>query len=159
MLDLVWRGAVIGIGATVLMDIWLLILSRFPGESLPNWAPVGRWFWHLPRGRVFHNSIATAEPYDQELALGWICHYLVGILYGIILVLIMGPSWLARPSFLPAWIFAILTIAAGWFLLQPGLGIGWAASKTPNPTKVRILGLVAHSFFGLGLFGTALIIR
>jgi Protein of unknown function (DUF2938) len=158
MFDLLWRGAVIGIGATILMDIWAVILSRVPGESLPNWAPVGRWFFHLPRGTVFHPSIGAAEPYEQELALGWIFHYLVGILYGIILVLILGAPWLARPTFLPAWIFAIITIAAGWFLLQPGLGIGWAASKTPNPSKVRVLGLVAHTFFGIGLYGTALIL-
>jgi hypothetical protein len=153
MFDLLWRGAVIGIGATILMDIWAIVLSRVPGESPPNWAPVGRWFFHLTRGTVFHASIGAAEPYEQELALGWLCHYLVGILYGIILVLIMGQAWLARP------IFAILTIAAGWFLLQPGLGIGWAASKTPNPTKTRVLGLVAHTFFGIGLWGTALILE
>ena len=42
---------------------------------------------------------------------------------------------------------------------QPGLGIGWAASKTPNPTKVRALNLLAHTVFGLGLWLTALLIR
>jgi hypothetical protein len=159
MSDLLWRGVILGVGATIVMDLWLVILSRIPGESLPDWAPVGRWFWHLPRGRVFHDSIALAEPYDGELALGWTCHYLVGILYGVILAVIMGPTWLAHPTFLPAWVFAIVTIAAGWFLLQPGLGLGWAAAKTANPTKVRLLGLVAHSFFGIGLYGTALLIR
>lgn len=71
----------------------------------------------------------------------------------------MGPGWLAHPTFWPAWIFAIITIAAGWFLLQPGLGVGWAASKTQNPTKVRILGLVAHTVFGIGLYGTALLLE
>lgn len=157
MIDLLWRGAVIGIGATVLMDIWAIILSRFPGQGLPNWAPVGRWVWHLQHGKVFHQSIRTAAPYQHEQALGWAFHYLVGLLYGIILVLIMGRGWLAHPTFLPAWIWGIVTIAAGWFLLQPGLGIGWAASKTPNPTMTRILGLVAHTVFGFGLFGTALL--
>jgi hypothetical protein len=66
---------------------------------------------------------------------------------------------LAEPTFLPAWIWGIVTIAGGWFLLQPGLGIGWAASKTPNPAKVRLLGLVAHTIFGFGLYATALLIR
>lgn len=51
-----------------------------------------------------------------------------------------------------------MTVAAGWFLLQPGLGIGWAASKTPNPNKVRALNLAAHTVFGLGLWLTALLI-
>jgi hypothetical protein len=159
MIDIFWRSVVIGIGATVLMDIWAIVLAKATGGSLPNWAPVGRWFWHLGKGKVFHDDIGKAAPYEHELALGWIGHYAVGILYGILLVLIAGSGWLAEPTFLPAWIWAIVTVGAGWFLLQPGLGIGWAASKTPNPAKVRFLNLVSHTVFGFGLYATALIIR
>jgi hypothetical protein len=159
MFDIFWRSVVIGIGATVLMDIWAIVLAKATGGSLPNWAPVGRWFWHLGKGKVFHDDIGKAAPYEHELALGWIGHYAVGILYGILLVLIAGSGWLAEPTFLPAWIWAIVTVGAGWFLLQPGLGIGWAASKTPNPAKVRFLNLVSHTVFGFGLYATALIIR
>ena len=81
---------------------------------------------------------------------------MIGIIYGIVFAILAGPAWLAAPTFLPAWIFAILTVAAGWFLFQPGLGLGWAASKTPNPSKVRALNLVAHTVFGIGMWGTAL---
>lgn len=158
MLDLVWYGALIGIGATVAMDIWAIVLSKFPGESSPNWAPVGRWFCHLLRGTIFHRDIGASEPHPRELAVGWIGHYAVGVLYGVIFLLLMGRGWLAHPTFLPAWIWGIITVAAGWFLLQPGLGIGWAASKTPNPTKVRVMNLVAHSWFALGMYGTALVV-
>jgi hypothetical protein len=159
MFDIFWRSVVIGIGATVLMDIWAIILAKATGGSLPNWAPVGRWFWHLAKGKVFHDDIGKAAPYEHELALGWIGHYAVGILYGILLVLITGRGWLAEPTFLPAWLWAIVTVGAGWFVLQPGLGIGWAASKTPNPGKVRFFNLVSHTVFGFGLYATALIIR
>jgi hypothetical protein len=159
MSELIWRGVIIGIGATVLMDIWAIVLHRVFGQPRANWAPVGRWFFHLRKGTVFHDSIASAEPYDHELALGWVSHYAVGILYGVLLALFVGQAWFADPTFLPAWIWGILTVGAGWFLLQPGLGIGWAASKTPNPTKVRVLNLVAHTVFALGLWGTALLIR
>ncbi|MEW9304368.1 DUF2938 domain-containing protein [Labrys neptuniae] len=159
MFELFWRGVAIGVGATILMDLWAILLHKFFGENLPNWAPVGRWFWHLKEGRVFHDDIGKAAPYAHELALGWIGHYVVGILYGVILVVFAGGAWLANPTFLPAWILGIVTVGAGWFLLQPGLGIGWAASKTPSPTKVRLLNLVAHTVFAIGLWGTALIIR
>lgn len=159
MLELVWRGAIIGLGATFAMDIWAIILATVFKQPKANWAPVGRWFYHLRFGRIFHDTIATAEPYRHELALGWISHYAVGIAYGILLALFVGPAWFAEPTFLPAWIWGIVTVAAGWFLLQPGLGIGWAASKTPNPTKVRALNLLAHTVFGLGLWLTALLIR
>ena len=120
---------------------------------------VGRWFWHLKDGTVFHDDIGKAEPYAGELALGWIGHYAVGILYGVILALVMGAGWFAAPTFLPAWILGIVTVGAGWFLLQPGLGIGVAASKLPNANTVRALNLVAHTIFALGLYGTALLLR
>jgi hypothetical protein len=113
---------------------------------------------HVFRGRVFHDAIADAEPVAGDLRLGWALHYGVGLVYGVALAAIMGRAWLAAPSFAPAWIFAILTISAGWFLLQPGMGLGWAASRTPNPWKVRGLGLAAHTAFGLGLWGTALVV-
>ncbi|MFN3831839.1 MAG: DUF2938 domain-containing protein [Allorhizobium sp.] len=158
MWELIWRGALIGFGATVAMDIWAIILTTVFKQSKPNWAPVGRWFYHLKSGRVFHDSIANAEPYSQELTLGWISHYAVGIAYGIMLALMLGHAWLAEPTLLPAWIWGIVTVAAGWFLLQPGLGLGWAASKTPNPNKIRALNLAAHTVFGLGLWLTALLI-
>lgn len=158
MAVLLLKGALIGLGATLLMDLWALVLARLPGQSAPNWAPVGRWFRHLPRGVVFHDDIARAEASPNDLRAGWIAHYAVGILYGVLFAVIAGPGWFAAPRFLPAWIFALLTIAAGWFLLQPGMGLGWAASRTANPAKVRILGLVAHTVFGLGLYLTALLI-
>lgn len=156
--EILWRGVAMGVGGTVFMDIWAIVLHRAFGQPAANWGPVGRWFWHLPKGTVFHDSIAIAEPHANEVAIGWIAHYAVGILYGVLLALIVPPGWFAAPTFLLPFIVGIVTVAAGWFLLQPGLGIGWAASKTPNPNKVRALNLVAHTIFALGMFVTALAI-
>lgn len=159
MLDLLWRGALIGVGATALIDIWAILLAALFGLPRPNWGMVGRWVWHLRDGKVFHDDIGKAQPYAHELALGWAFHYLVGLVYGVILVLATGAAWLTAPTFLPAFILGIVTVGAGWFLLAPGMGAGWAASKTPNPTKTRVLNLISHTVFAIGLFGTALLIR
>ncbi|MET2827864.1 DUF2938 domain-containing protein [Mesorhizobium shangrilense] len=158
MLDVLLRAVAIGIGATVLMDLWAILLNKAFGQAKPNWAPVGRWVWHL-RDKVFHDDIGQAAPYRHELALGWAFHYFVGIVYGIILVAVAGAGWLAAPTFLPAFILGIVTVGAGWFLLAPGMGAGWAASKRPNPMQIRALNLVSHTIFALGLYGTALLIR
>lgn len=159
MLHTILIGALIGIGGTVAMDVWAVILWKAFGQSAPNWAPVGRWTWHLQRGTVFHDRISNAEPYAGEQALGWAFHYVVGIVYGIVLAVVMGQTWLAAPTFLPAFVWGILTVGAGWFLLQPGLGLGWAASKTPNPPKARMMNLAGHTVFALGMWGTALVLR
>jgi hypothetical protein len=157
-MELLLKGVVIGIGATVLMDLWAVFLWKVFRQARPNWGPVGRWFWHLKNGTVFHNDIAKAEPYAHEHALGWIGHYAVGILYGVILALLAGADWFASPTFLPAWILGLVTVGAGWFLLQPGLGLGVAASKLPNANTVRVFNLISHTVFALGLYGTALLI-
>jgi len=158
MSEILWRSVVIGIGATALMDVWALFLHAAIGQPLPNWGFVGRWVWHLRRGKVFHDDIAAAEPFASEMALGWVFHYAVGIAYALILVAIVGTDWLVAPRFLPAWIWGLVTVGAGWFLLAPGLGAGWALAKTPNPGKGRLLNLIAHTVFALGLYGTALVL-
>ena len=158
MFDIFWRAIAIGTGATVLMDLWAIFLHKAFGQPRPNWGPVGRWVWHLG-DKVFHDDIGNAAPYAQEKALGWGFHYFVGIVYGIILVVLAGAGWLAAPTFLPAFILGIVTVGAGWFLLAPGMGAGWAASKRPNPMQIRALNLVSHTVFALGLWGTALLTR
>ena len=51
-----------------------------------------------------------------------------------------------------ALIVGIVTVAAGWFIMSPGMGNGIAASRAPNPWKVRGLQLAAHVVFGFGLY-------
>ncbi|HSG03985.1 MAG TPA: DUF2938 domain-containing protein [Marinobacterium sp.] len=147
-------GILMGIGGTVAMDIWALIQHWVFKMPLPNWGNPGRWFAHLPT--IFHEDISKLPEVKNEVAIGWAFHYAVGIIYGIAWILIAGEDWIANPTFLPLWIFALVTIAAGWFLLHPGMGLGWALSKTPTPWKGRFLGLVAHTVFGLGMWLPAL---
>lgn len=151
-MDLLWIGVLMGIGGTLAMDVWAMALNRAVGLPLPNWGNVGRWAAHVPRGTVFHDSIADATPVARETGIGWAVHYGVGIVYGVVFLLFAGQGWLAAPSFLPIWIFSILTIAAGWFLLQPGMGLGWALGRTETPWKGRALGLLAHTAFALGMW-------
>jgi len=155
MLDLFWLGIVMGLGGTVAMDLWGLLLHLAAGMPKPAWRNPGRWVAHLPRGRVFHDSIATAEPVPGEVAIGWAFHYVVGAIYGVAFLLLAGRGWLADPVFLPLWIVSLVTIAAGWVLLHPGMGLGWALSRTPTPWKGRAMGLVAHTVFARGMWAAA----
>ncbi|CAI3933296.1 unnamed protein product [Commensalibacter communis] len=158
MMSLIIDGIIIGIGATIVLDIWDVIFGSLPGQSRANWAPIGRWVWNLKDGKLFNDTIDELTPYKHELALGWIFHYAVGIIYGVIFALYGGYEWFANPTFLPVWIWGIITLGAGWFILQPGLGLGFAASKLPNAWTVRVLGLVAHTFFAVGMYATALLL-
>jgi hypothetical protein len=153
---LIGYGTVLGVVATLAMDIWALILHVVAKQNRPNWRPAGRWFVAVSRGRFLHENIAALEPHRQENLIGWTGHYAVGILYGIVFAAIVGTGWQQAPTFLPAFVFGIVTVGAGWFIMQPGMGLGLAASKTPNPHKVRGLNLAGHTIFALGLYGAGI---
>lgn len=158
MQEFIIRSIIIGAGATALLDLWNIILNKLFKVPAPNWAMVGRWFAHAAKGQFTHDNIGQAPAIKRELAIGWIAHYVVGMLFAASVLLIWGLEWALAPTLLPALIVGVLTVGCGWFILQPGMGLGVAAAKLPNPTEVRVRGTIAHVVFGLGLYGTALLI-
>lgn len=143
--------ALIGIGATAVMDAWLLLLRRLGVTSL-SFALVGRWVGHLARGTIVHPAIAEAAPIPGELALGWLTHYGVGIVFAGLLVAAQGIAWMGEPTVLPAIAVGVATVAAPWFVMQPAMGAGFAASRTPTPWKNCLRSLANHAVFGVGLY-------
>ena len=119
---------------------------------------VGHWVFRLNSGTVFHDYITVELAFSYENFMGWVFHYLVGLIYGVIFVVVIGEQWLSEPTFMPVWLYAIATISAGWFLLSPRLGLGMALANTENPFKGRFMGPLSHSIFGLGMWFGALTI-
>jgi Protein of unknown function (DUF2938) len=154
--NLMMRAVLIGAGATAVMDIWAVIQKRLLGVPLLNFAMVGRWIGHLPRGQFTHNKIIEAPPIAGELAIGWSAHYIIGIVFAAALLSICGLEWASQPTLLPALIVGVVTVAAPFFIMQPGMGAGIAASKTPQPNIARLRSLIAHTSFGVGLYLAAL---
>jgi hypothetical protein len=156
-LDFVLRAALIGIGATAVLDLWAQFSTRVFGVPAPNWGLVGRWIGYFSRGRFAHESIARAAPIRGELMIGWCAHYAIGIFYAALLLAIWGLDWARHPSPLPPLIVSLVALVAPFFIMQPGMGAGVAASKTPNPNAARLRSIVAHLVFGIGLYGSALL--
>ena len=50
-MHLLFSIVLIGVGATLVMDMWTLLLKRL-GVTTLNYAMVGRWAGHLLRGRL-----------------------------------------------------------------------------------------------------------
>lgn len=147
----------IGIGATAIMDTWLLLLRRM-GVPILNFAFVGRWVGHLFRGQFAHTAIAKAAPIRGELAWGWLTHYAVGVAFATVLVGIQGAAWVHHPTLLPALAVGICTVAAPLLVMQPAMGAGFAASRTATPLRNCLRSLVNHTVFGFGLYLSALAI-
>lgn len=152
------RVALIGIGATAAMDLWVLLLKRLNVPTL-SFALVGRWVGHMARGRFAHDAIARAAPVHGELALGWLAHYLIGIAFAGVLVAVAGMEWTRAPLLLPALGVGVLTVAAPWFVMQPAMGAGIASSRTAAPAGNRVKSLANHTVFGAGLYLAALTLQ
>jgi hypothetical protein len=150
-------GAVaIGIGATLVMDLWNLFLKRsFRVPSL-NYCLLGRWLRHMPGGTLRHANIAAAPQKAHECTVGWVAHYTIGVVFALVFVVLASNDWLARPTVLPALLYGIGTVVFPFFIMQPSLGLGIAASRTPNPMQARLKSLATHTVFGLGLYICAL---
>jgi hypothetical protein len=153
--ELVSRVVVIGVGATVVMDLWALLLRQLGIPSL-NFAFLGRWLGHLPQGRWTHESIAKAAPVRGESVIGWCAHYSIGITFAAILLAAFGLQWARSPSLFPALFIGIVTVLAPLLVLQPALGAGIASSKTATPVFNCLKSLVTHTVFGFGLYLAAL---
>lgn len=143
---------VIGLGATAVLDAWAIARRHAFGTPPPDYGLVGRWIAHMPRGRFRHESIKTAAPVHGELAIGWVFHYLVGIVFAAALLGTWGVAWVRSPAIVPALIVGIGSVAAPFLVMQPGMGAGVAARRTPNPRAARLQSLVSHTVFGLGLY-------
>ncbi len=149
------RAMLIGVGATLGMDLWALLLRQFGVRSM-NFAFLGRWVGHLPRRHWMHASIEKSAPVRGELALGWATHYSIGITFAALLLAIFGLKWARSPSLLPALVVGIVTVVAPLLILQPAMGAGVASSKTPRPVFSSLKSLVTHTVFGCGLYLAAL---
>lgn len=153
--DTLWRAVAIGVGASLLMDLWNLFLKLAFGIPSLNYCLLGRWLGHMPRGTFRHASIARAQQVPGECMAGWIAHYTIGIGLAVGFLLIVSPRWLLAPTLLPAVLWGVVTVVFPMFVMQPALGFGVAASKTPNPAQARLKSLATHTVFGAGLYACA----
>ena len=148
----------IGLGATLITDLWALFLKHTFKIAAPNYCLVGRWLRYMPEGIFRHSSIASVPQKSGECAVGWIAHYMIGITFAIAFVIFVGNNWLQYPTLMPAIVFGVVTVSAPFFIMQPAFGLGLAASKTSNPTQARLRSFMNHTAFGVSLYLFGLLI-
>lgn len=154
-IEFLLRTLMIGVGATLMMDLWALLLRQIGIPSL-NFALLGRWIGHLRHGQWTHDSIARATPVPGELLIGWTAHYAIGISFALLLLSTFGLKWARTPSLLPALLIGVVTVLAPLLILQPAMGAGIASTNTPTPILSSLKSLVTHTVYGLGLYLAAL---
>ncbi len=146
------QGVLIGVIATIGMDIWAAIVKFLFRLPTADWAMVGRWFGHMPRGVFVHHPISVSAPIPNELAVGWIGHYVTGVVYGLAYLYIVQVLLSSGPSLISALVFGLATLVAPWLIMQPAMGAGVFATLTPRPIVIRLVNLSMHAVFGASLY-------
>lgn len=157
-IEFLTRAVTIGIGGTIIMDLWAILLKRLFSVPSLDYRLVGRWVLYMPQGKFRHDNILKTTSVSGELALGWFTHYVIGIVFAALLLLLAGMQWTQNPTILPALAVGIISVAAPFFIMQPCFGFGIAASKTPAPTTARLRSLMTHTVLGVGFYLSALLI-
>ena len=147
------KGLVIGVLATLMMDMWALLLKHGFHVAVTDWAMVGRWVGYFPRGRFFHSPIAASPAIPHERVLGWCVHYATGIVYSLLYLGILQYVLHIGPTLFSAVIFGLTTLVSPWLIMQPGMGAGVFSVNAPKPWTARLKSISMHVVFAAGLYG------
>jgi len=148
------EALVVGIIATLATDLWLW-LPQIVGVPPANWALVGRWVAWMPRG-VFVHRIAATPSIRGELVIGWGFHYAVGIAYAVLYLAISRLVLASGPTLISTLVFAIALLVVPWFVMQPALGLGFFAARTPRPSRSRLASFELMRGTGFKVLSAAL---
>jgi hypothetical protein len=148
-----------GLGATLTFDLCGVFLKQAFKVTPSNICLVGRWLRYMPAGTFTHSDILSAPQKSAECTVGWIAHYLIGITFAIVFVALVGNNWLQHPTLIPAIVFGVVSVLAPFCIMQPSMGLGFAASQTLNPPQSRLRSLMNHTAFGVGLYLFGLVVN
>ena len=155
----VLRGALVGVGATVTMDVLTRVSQRLGLVAGAKGRWVGRWYLGIARGQFLHSNIAAAPEEAGEKWAALVGHYLIGIALAVFYF--VGAGWLGlSPSvFLVALGYGFATCVFPWFLVFPALGFGLFGLRGPPELRLFTSSLMNHLFYGFGLWWIASVLQ
>lgn len=145
------QSIILGLVATLFMDIFAWLREKLFQIKPLNYAFVGRWFLYWVEGKFIHDNIVKTPPKKLEYFWGWSIHYFTGFIFAY-LYLMISQTYSLHGSFIYILIFALCTTLIPFILMQPALGFGFFARKTPQPLVSIKNSLIAHATFGVGLY-------
>lgn len=152
---------VAGVVGTAILDLWQRVYHLATGLPPSNWAMIGRWVGHFRDGQFVQADIGKATPVPNEAALGWIVHYVVGIGYAAVYLLLMRCVFAAPPDLVSALVFGAVSVGVTWFVMEPILGAGAMAGHVPAAVRAKVVGqdFTSHLSIGFGIYLGTLVAR
>ena len=157
-MDLIVTGVFAGVLGTLVMDSLNYLFARTRMISRIEVAMIGRMSAGWARGRFRYANPTDMEQVHNEVVIGLVTHYAIGVALAVPYVL--GWSFFVGESPSPVWalVYGIATTVASWFFVFPSMGLGVFGRLSSDGMKAPLSSLSNHLFYGLGLaVGTALV--
>lgn len=94
-----------------------------------------------------------SSPVKNELAAGWIVHYVTGGSVALTYPLLHLAFRASLPEyhFIHALLWGLATTLLPWVILYPAFGWGFFGVRAPKGTRPLLSASMAHLVYGLGL--------
>jgi hypothetical protein len=152
MMNTILLGIVVGVAATVTMDVLGSLARRAGLAAGPGGKLVGRWYLGMAQGHFAHSNIADAPERPGEVRAAMIGHYAIGVVLAVFYL--FGAGWLSLSpgGLLVALGYGLVTCVFPWLLVYPSLGYGAFGMKAPAGMKPIVSSVLYHLFYGFGLW-------
>jgi hypothetical protein len=146
------KSVLIGIVATLTMDVLTVAATKLRLIAPLPPKLIGRWFASVARGQALHRDIGQVPPINHELAVAVPAHYAIGVTLTLLYLFANSAFGLNSSSLKTALGFALCTSLLPWLLMFPAMGYGWFGARGREGTRLFPSSLVTHGFYGLGLW-------
>nr|WP_221412566.1 DUF2938 family protein [Dysgonomonas sp. ZJ709] len=136
-METIIRITVIGIRATLLMDMWSYLLSYFNIKTL-DYRLVGRWIGNFFNGKFIHENITRTPTVRYEAIIGWSVHYFIGIIFSFVLVACFGIRLALSPDFIACINYRYYYYRCTFFHYATGFWIRHSSFKTEQSISCKI---------------------
>lgn len=150
-MNLFLQSIILGLISTLIMDLLALLRFQFFQSKSFNYALLGRWILTLKNFKYLHSNINSIPAVKYEMITGWLLHYAIGV--SLSFIYLHTPILNDQLNiFISSILFGLFTTSIPLIIMQPILGFGFFASKTPRPAQSIKNSFIAHFNFGFGLF-------
>ena len=148
---LVLQSFALGILATAAMDLFNLTGKHLRLHRGGSYALIGRWISGFFKGHFRYQNILQTPPRHNEVIVGIVSHYGIGIGLALGYLLLSKALLLSPANLFWAVTYGLATNALPWFIMFPAFGFGVLATNGPENNQLIRTSFLNHLGYGIAL--------
>ncbi len=150
-MDLIVIGVAAGVLGTLVMDSLNHLFARSGMLVKIDIEMIGRMSAGWTRGRFRYRNPGEMEQVANEMLVGYITHYIIGV--GLAVTYVLGWDLFIGGPASPVWALAygLASTVSTLFFVYPSMGLGVFGMLSPEGIRRPLSSLANHLFFGVGM--------